>query len=225
MKDIFIYSAGAGGREVLRLIEDINRQTIEWNVRGFVDSDRDLAGQSVDGLPVFSPNETFGNDDSYGITAVASPDLKEAIILNEIKATGKNVATLIHPTVIRSSDAEFGAGAVIFAGAHISFHVKIGAGVVVCFNSDIGHHVTLGDYSSIMPSTIINGRCSIGDHCILGSGAIIHEGVSIGRGSTVGIGTVVTKDIEQDSSVIDYRRQISMKKGLGKHYGRSSGKH
>jgi len=44
-KKIFIFSAGPGGRDVLRIIDDINENLPTWEILGFVDKDPELIGQ------------------------------------------------------------------------------------------------------------------------------------------------------------------------------------
>lgn len=49
MKDIAIYGVGGFGREVLTLIQDINRQRHEWKIVGFFD-DGYPKGKMINGV-------------------------------------------------------------------------------------------------------------------------------------------------------------------------------
>lgn len=45
----------------------------------------------------------------------------------------------------------------------------------------------------------------IEDNCWIGSNVVILDGVTIGKGSVIGAGTIITKDIPENSKVIDKR--------------------
>ena len=60
-----------------------------------------------------------------------------------------------------------------------------------------------------MPSVVIGGDCSIKESTLVGSGALIHQNLKIGSNCLVGMGSVIVKDIKNNSSVINYPRQIT----------------
>ena len=56
MKEIAIFGVGGFGREVLTLIEDINRMDHQWNIVGFFDDGHEK-GEIVNGLPVLGKTD------------------------------------------------------------------------------------------------------------------------------------------------------------------------
>ena len=122
------------------------------------------------------------------------------------------MATLIHPTVVKSRDLIADPGVVILLGVHISFDVKIGKCCLLTYNAVLGHNSKVGEYSSILTSAILNGNCIVGDNCFIGAGAVLHQGVKIGNGSLVGMGTIIPKDVGDNTSVIDIPRKTIMKR-------------
>ena len=207
-KKIFIFSAGPGSRDLLRLIYDINDNLPIWEVLGYVDNDPELIGQKIDGYPVYKYERLPASKNYYGICGAMDPKLRREIVCREIKTKGYMLPTLIHPTTVKSNDFIAGCGSIIFSGVHISYNVKIGKCVLVSFNTDLGHDLRVGEYTSIMPSATIAGKCSIGEGCVIGSGATFHQGVKVGKGSTIGIGTTIIKDIPEKTSVADFSRKI-----------------
>lgn len=207
-KKIFIFGAGPGGRDLLRLIEDINSKLPTWEVLGFVDSDPKLLNKKIDGYLVYGPNNLPKSKNYYGICGVMDPKLRRKIVDTEIESKEYMLPVLIHPETVKSNDFIAKPGSIVFSGVHISYNVKIEKCVLVSFNTDLGHDLRVGEYTSIMPSATIGGKCSIGQNCIVGSGATFHQGIKVGRDSIIGIGTTIIKDVPDKTSVVDFPRKI-----------------
>lgn len=207
-KKIFIFTAGSGGRDLLRLIEDINAELPTWEVLGYVDDAPELIGQKIDGYLVYKPDSLPVSGDYYGICGAGNPKLRKKIVNANIITKGYLLPTLIHPTVVKSNDFIAGSGSVIFPYVHISYNVKIGKCVWVNPNCELGHDLSVGDYTSIMPSSTINGKCSIGEDCMIGSSSIFYQGVNVGKECVIGMGTILLKDVPDKTSVIDYPRKV-----------------
>ena len=58
---------------------------------------------------------------------------------------------------------------------------------------------------SIKDQGVNNKGIIIKDNCWIGSGVVILDGVTIGSGSVIGAGTIVTKDIPENSIILDKR--------------------
>jgi len=211
-KNIFIFGAGPGGRDLLRLIEDINAKLPTWKVLGYVDIDPELIGKKIDGYLVHKSEDLPVSKDYYGICGVMDSALRRKVVTTEIETKGYMLPTLIHPTTVKSNDFIADPGSIIFSNVHISYDVKIGKCVLVSFNTDLGHELRVGEYTSIMPSATIGGNCSIGQNCLIGSGVIFYQGVKVGKESIIGIGTTIIKDVPDNTSVADFPRKIIRKK-------------
>lgn len=214
---IFIFSAGPGGRDLLRIIDDINNKLFTWEVLGYVDNNPELIGKKVDGYLVYGHEDLPKENDYYGICGVMDHKLRRKIVQTEIESKGYKLATLIHPTASKSSDFAAGPGSIIFSGVRISYNVKLRKSVLVCPNTVLGHDLRVGDYTSIMPSVTISGKCRVGENCLIGSGAILSQGINLGKESIIGIGTTIIKDIPDRTSVVDFPRKtvrgIQIQKG------------
>jgi hypothetical protein len=120
MKKLVIVGAGGFAREVLWLIEDINKaaSTNEptYEVIGFV---CESGEERVQGLPV------LGNDDwalenldkqVRFVLAIGDPDIRASLALSYLRA-GLRPQRLVHPRAILSDEVQMGGGAIICAGA------------------------------------------------------------------------------------------------------------
>ena len=129
-----------------------------------------------------------------------------------IKKNEHKIPNLIHPTVKIRSDTKLGSGIVLFERAAIGYNIKIGNNVWVDAHVLLGHDVLIRNYTSIMPSSVVGGNCKIGELCIIGAGANIHPGMVIGNNSTVGIATTIIKNVPENTSVINFPRNVVRKK-------------
>ena len=213
MKDIYIFSAGPGGRDLYQLINDINKIKKTWNVLAYIDNDEKLQQHRIDGLKVLKPEnlDCQDNQSSYGVCGILDPHLRMKIINNEIVAKGINIPSLIHPKSVIASDFIPNDGLIVFSGVNISYNVKIDRYVLISFGSLVGHDCSIGKYSSLLPASIMDGQCKLGESSILGSGAMLHPGVTVGSNSIVGMGTVVLDDVEDEITVTQMPRMIKLK--------------
>ena len=214
MRKIYIYSCGGGGREIIRLINEINKDENQWEVIGYIDDDPNKQGQIVDNLKVFSPKEIIPSGEEYCICGIMDPVLRKKITNDFIIPKGFKAPTLIHPAILIYEDTKIDVGAVIYAGVHISYNVKIGKHILLSSNSVIGHDSKIGDYVSIMSTSTINGECNVGSECVLGAGSVIHPGISIGNNSIVGIGTTVLNDLASNKTLMDMPKRAILEREI-----------
>jgi sugar O-acyltransferase (sialic acid O-acetyltransferase NeuD family) len=210
MKKIIIFGAGRASRDILQLIEQINKTTITWKVLAFVDPDPQLKNQIVDGVPVFETiTPELAKQASYGITGVQIPNIREKIIGAEIEANLLKLATLIHPAIDVPDDAHIADGCVLFPGVFVAKNVTLGKAVLVNYNTLLGIDLTVGKYSFIGPAVTITASCSIGENCTIGAGSLFVPGVSVGNNCMIGLGTKLITSIEDSQNVFDLPRKFS----------------
>lgn len=216
IKKIIIFGAGRGSRDVLQLIEQINKVKVMWKVVGFVDTKLDGTQNMVDSVPVYSSvNDIIDSAEQlYGITGVQDPKIRRKIIKNEIIKNGVELATLIHPDVDIPYDTILGAGCVIFPGVIVAKGVKLGQSVIVNYNTLLGIDLVIGDYSFIGPSVVITASCSIGKGSVVGAGCLFVPGVSVGSDCMIGLGTRLIGDIGDSLHVFDFPKKIIRENNL-----------
>lgn len=104
MKDLFIVGAGGFGKEVLWQAKRMNKENLEWNIKGFIDDDESLVGTKQDDLEVVGNCDylkTLEND-VYVVVALGSVRARH-IVVDKIKQFPHiHFANIIDPSVIMS---------------------------------------------------------------------------------------------------------------------------
>ena len=196
MKDIVIIGAGGFGREVKVLIDAINEKKPIYNFLGYFD-DGFEKGSLINGFKVLgqiSEVNNFNKDIQVAI-AVGTPKTKEQIV-NKLQNEHIHFPTLIHPSVIYSTDTvTIGKGAIICAGCIITCNIVIHDFVILNLMCSVGHDTVIKEYTSIMPGVNISGEVLINSRGYIGTGAKIINQLEIGTNTTIGAGAVVSKSI------------------------------
>lgn len=204
MKNIVIIGAGGFAREVLWLIDDINKTENQWNVVGFIDDNLELKGRELNGTTVignFNDINLPEYDKLYYVCAIGEPRIKK-ILVNKAESIGLSAATLIHPSVIKSKFIDIGEGSIICAGSILTVNIRIGKHVIINLDCTIGHDVEVRDYVTILPSVNVSGNVLLDECSNIGTGTAIIQGKMIGENSIIGAGSVVVKDIEENCTAV-----------------------
>lgn len=197
MKDLYIIGAGGFGREVAWLVERINQDNKEWNLKGFLDDNKQLHGRTEGGYPVIGGIdylETLSKT-IWVICAVGAASVRRKIIEKIEKIETIKFATLIDPSVLLSGRVKIGMGSIICAGTIATVDIEIGNHVIINLDCTIGHDAKLEDYVTVYPSVNISGFSKVEEEVELGTGTQIIQGKRIGRETVIGAGAVVVKDI------------------------------
>ena len=198
MKDIAIFGVGGFGREVLTLIQAINKVEHIWNVIGFYDDGYEV-GYESHGLKVLGGTKELSElKTPLALTiAIGTPRIKRAIL----KKIGDNdiieYPTLMHPTaLIGDKDyVKIGKGCIFCANTIITCDIEIGDFVILNLACTLGHDTVVKDYCAFMPTCNISGECVIEEGVYCGTGVKIINKASIGTETIVGAGAVVVKPL------------------------------
>lgn len=197
MKDIAIFGIGGFGREILTLIQDINRVSPTWNIIGFFDDGHER-GEMVNGY------ETLGKIRDLNawtsplniVVAIGNPVTKKKI-LDQITNPLVDYPTIIHPSVWIGDEkfVAIGKGCILCAGVMVTTNVRIGNFVALNLQCTVGHDTVINDYAAFMPAVNISGEVVIGEGVYVGTGAKIINQIEIGEYAIVGAGAVVAKTL------------------------------
>lgn len=212
MKDIVIYGAGGFGREVACLINEINSNTPEWNLLGFID----------DGVP-------HGYSNEYGevLGGVEYLNSRKATInlvfgigsQNTVKALYKKIdnpniefPNLFSPSLhwLDKSNFKAGMGNVICAQGFVSCNVKIGNFNIINNGVSLGHDCRIGDFNALMPGAHVSGGVEIGNLNFMGVNSSILPYFKIADEVTVGAGSVVMRNIKKSGTYVGVPAQKLM---------------
>lgn len=203
-KDLIIIGTGGVGRETALIVEEINYVNKEWNLLGFVDDNKSIIGNEINGYEVLGDRTFLESYDQevYVVCAIANHSIKEEII--SFISNNKNIkfATLIHPQVRLNNTIEVGEGCIIYAGAILTVNIKVGNHVIISPKCGIGHDSIIEDYVTLLWNVNVSGAVRIGAGATLGSGSTIIQGLEIGRNSYIGAGAVIIRNIEENRTAV-----------------------
>jgi serine acetyltransferase len=69
-------------------------------------------------------------------------------------------------------------------------------------NCSLGHHVEIGDYGSLSPGVNLGGHTVVGDATLMGIGSCTLQGVIIGREAIIGGQCMVTKNVDDNLTIV-----------------------
>lgn len=204
MKDLIIIGAGGFGREVAALATAINRKEPEWNILGFLDDNKSLKNNLINGYKVLGNLSCVEKyRDAWFICAVGVSSIRKKII-KKLDPYCLNYATLIDPTaIILDAESVFiKAGTIICAGSIMTVNVDIGEHVIINISNTIGHDDKISDFCTINPGCNISGMVTLEECIDVGAGSQILQGKRICSNSVIGAGSVVTKNIDQAGTYV-----------------------
>lgn len=213
MKDLAIFGVGGFGREVLTLINDINKIENEWNIIGFFD-DAYKKGEIINGIPILGSTDDLNSwkKEIYIVVAIGDPKIKHKVT-NKISNSYVKFPTVIHPTVIIGDTdyVKIGKGCIICAGNIITTNVEIKDFVILNLACTVGHDTIIGNYASFMPTCNISGEVLINDSVYCGTGVKIINKVEIGENSIIGAGAVVTSSQPDNCTIVGVPAKVIKK--------------
>ena len=210
MKHIVIIGAGGHGREVADIARHQGRVNNAIEVLGFVDDNRDLHGQSLDGLPVLGDWSWFegaGHKDVAVVCAVGSPQICRRLV-ERANALGLSFASVVSPLAHISSFARLGQGVTIFPDVVINTGAFIDSYSILNVAATVSHDAIVGCYSNINPGAHLAGNVTIGEGCYIGMGANVIQGRTVGAWSVVGAGAVVIRDLPDGVTAVGVPAEI-----------------
>lgn len=202
LKPVVVIGAGGFGREVLDILEVINRHAWvpEISILGVVDDAPSalalsrLADRGYKHLGGLAEWLSSGTEAMY-IVAIGNPVVRGRICSAFDSETTMEPFTVIHPSAVIGSRVRLGKGSVVCAGVQISTNVDIGNHVHLNPGAIIGHDTALKDFVSINPGAIVSGDVTVLESSLVGAGAVVLQGLTVGARSTVGAGGVVTRGV------------------------------
>ena len=189
---------GAGGHA--RVIQEIVLLSGEFRLLGHHDPKMALE------TPVGASKVINQTDESKalaGALGLGHNSIRRAI-LERVARLNPNMKfpALLHPSVVLSSSAKLGDGAILMAGSVFEANSKIGDHSFVNTGATVNHDCQLADFTSIGPGTHLGGNVVIESGASVGIGATVLPGRRIGENSVIGAGAVVTKDIPANSVAV-----------------------
>jgi len=200
IKDIVIIGASGLAKEVAFLIEDINKEKMQWNILGFIDNDEKNVGVKLNDIPIIGTDDwLISQGKSMNIAfGIGYPNLIKKLSINYNKISFFEFPNLIHPNAIGNwNNISLGIGNIICAGNILTTSINIGSFNYINLSCTIGHDSFIGDYNVINPTVNISGGVKMENEILLGTGSQIVQYKNICSNCVVGAGAVVTNHLEE----------------------------
>lgn len=212
MKNLVIIGSGDFAREIVAVVERINKQNPAWNLLGFLDEVK-AAGSEVSGYPVLGGvNWLDEHLDTYVICSNGNGRIRKKIIEDELKGKQINFATLIDPDAILIKDCKVGEGSIVSAGCILTINTVVGKHVIINLSCTLGHDCIVNDYCTINPGVNISGKVVLKECVDVGTGTKIIQGKNVCKNVTLGAGSVVVKDIKEPGIYVGVPAKKNQKK-------------
>lgn len=203
MKKLFIIGSGGFGKQVIEIVEKINKKSEKYELIGLIDDDERLRGKEVLGYKVIGTTDYLKNyskkHEVYGVIAIANGEARRQI---SQKLNSVQWVNLIHPNTVISKYVKMGKGNIICAGVIINPECNLGDHCHINIGTTLGHDVSMLDYVTVMPGSRISGNVTLKSNSMIGTGSIIIQKLIIEENVTLGAGTVVTKNTLPNSLYI-----------------------
>ena len=199
LEKIVIFGAGGHAKVVIDAIEMSGSHEIVF----LADADNAHVGTRIKGYLVCSEQNGFAARKSglgHAFVAIGKNESRKRVAHTAMEF-GFNLATIVHPAAIVSSEATLNAGTLVMPGSVINSDTLIGENVIVNTGAIIEHDCVIGNDVHIAPRAVLCGGVSIGQGTLVGAGAIILPGVKVGAQATVAAGAVVVSDVPDGATV------------------------
>ncbi len=126
-----------------------------------------------------------------------------------MRELGYRFTSVIHPSAVIAEGVALAEGVQIMAGAVIQPEVGIGRDSIINTGALLDHDCVIGANCHIAPGVVCSGGVRMGDGVHLGTGSVIIQSISIGLGSVVAAGSVVYRDIPDNTTFIQKRKNMT----------------
>lgn len=196
---------GAGPwREQIEVVRALNEAGAGYEVRGVLDDDPDLRGETVEGSPVIGTlDDARAVDDVSFLLAIGANKNRLTLhrLLERIAVPPERFPSLIHPSATVYESADVGAGAIVHAGAVIGQGARIGAFAKVIWNAVVGADNLIGRGAVLCPLAATCSRVKVGPFAFLATQASVADGCEVGPMAAIGLGTAASRDVRPGETV------------------------
>ncbi|WP_137807883.1 acetyltransferase [Pseudomonas sp. G(2018)] len=194
MKRLAILGASGHGKVVADTAE-----CCDWEIIEFFD-DAWPHVSSIGGWPVIgTTDDLLGRVSEYDgvLVAIGNNGVRQNK-LDQLKASGARLPTLIHPSAVISHYASIGPGTVVFANAVVNAYAMVGEGAILNTGCSVDHDCVLESCVHISPGARLAGTVSVGAGSWIGIGACVRQVIAIGANVVIGAGAAVVCDISDN---------------------------
>jgi sugar O-acyltransferase (sialic acid O-acetyltransferase NeuD family) len=113
------------------------------------------------------------------------------LLIDTLRASGRQLATIVHPSAVVSPSARLGEGCFFSAGSIVNAEAELADGVILNTGASVDHDGRIGRCAHIAPGARLCGTVRVGARSLIGVGAAVIPGTEIGEDVVIGAGSVV----------------------------------
>jgi sugar O-acyltransferase (sialic acid O-acetyltransferase NeuD family) len=219
MTRVVIIGAGGHGREVAEILGHQAQAGADVQVVGFIDDNRSLHGQIVNGLPVLGDWAWFEGVERTAVAvicAVGSPQVSRRLI-QKARARGLSFVNAISPLAYISPMSQMGWGIAVFPRVVIGPGVCVSDYCILNVSVTVSHGTKIGRYGTINPGVHLAGDVSLGEGCYVGIGTNVIHGRCIGSWTVIGAGAAVVHDLPANVTAVGVPARVIKTREEGWH--------
>lgn len=176
MKNIVIIGAGDLGKELVWLIEDINKVKPTYVILGFLDDDSAKHTREFFGYKVLGTTELLDslsrNIPFHAVVAIQDGAARRSIV--EAHPDFHQWETIVHPTAVVAPESTLGEGCILFPRVTVSVDTRIGRFSLLYINATVCNDCAVGDYVSVMTGAVVSEHVTIGDGYRFAAGSCVY---------------------------------------------------
>ena len=203
MKDLIILGAGGSGWDIVSIVNAINKQSVEWNVLGFLDDNVTLHGKEFCGVKVIgSIDECNKWPNAFFVSSIANPTnrLVRKMIWDKVKTKGLNFATIIHPSVVIYDEVIIEEGCVVNANSVLATGVTLEKDVHIGYACNIGHETRVCEHTTFGAAVNLSSGVIINPNCYIGAGVSSTHDVEVEEDTLVAVGSAIVTNMKKNES-------------------------
>jgi len=197
---------GVGGL-FLDIYEELESQGFE--IIGYIDKERNL---NID-LPYLGDDDCDLETSVKKVITVGGIGKQISLRTRLFNVHKGNIINLFFNKAHISRYCKYGndSGVLVFHCSIVRSRVVLGENIFLNAFCNIGHDTEIGDNAVMSNGVLIGGNVKIGRDCFIGQRANIFQGVTIGNDCLIGANALVTKNVPDNSFVINRDERILKK--------------
>jgi len=217
LKKVLIVGAGGYAKEILWVLDDLNRCRLEFECVGFVDpQDPGKKGKVLSGRPILGGwADISPTPELHFACGIGAPDAREKEC-SAAQQLGLKPISLIHPSAVIATDAEIGEGSVLAPTSVVAPTSRLGRHCALNVGAIVGHDAVLGDYCVLSPGAIVLGNARLEEKVFLGANSTVYLGRRMGKGALLAANSFLMTNLGSGKSALGTpATQFSIKTGAG----------
>lgn len=203
MKNIVIIGAGELGKEVVWLIEDINRREPTYLILGFLDDTPEKRQKDYFGYRVLGGVDMLEELDQamdfQAVIAIQDGEARKAIVKQHPSFC--KWESIVHPSAVIASTSHLGEGCVVFPNVTVSVDSQLGRFCLYYIHATVCNDCKIGDFSSIMSGASVSERVVLGEECFAAAGSCVYPDVQLGNRARIAVGATVRKNYGDSAEI------------------------